>query len=93
MSFQLPKLPYAFDALEPHIDARTMEIHYSKHHQGYVNKLNAALEGHPELPGLTALELLLSLDSIPDSIRVSSASRAGPSSLRARAPVSRRSIV
>lgn len=44
MSFQLPQLPYAYDALEPHIDARTMEIHHSKHHQGYVNKLNAALE-------------------------------------------------
>ena len=69
MSFQLPKLPYAFDALEPHIDARTMEIHYTKHHQGYVNKLNAALEGHADLQELTALELLLSLDSIPDSIR------------------------
>ncbi len=69
MSHVLPKLPYAFDALEPHIDARTMEIHYTKHHQGYVNKLNAALEGHPELQSLTALELLLSLDSIPDSIR------------------------
>ena len=69
MSFQLPKLPYAFDALEPHFDARTMEIHYTKHHQGYVNKLNAALEGHPDLQNLTALELLLSLDSIPDSIR------------------------
>ncbi len=69
MSQVLPKLPYAFDALEPHIDARTMEIHYTKHHQGYVNKLNAALEGHPDLQNLTALELLLSLDSIPDSIR------------------------
>ena len=69
MSFFLPKLPYSVDALEPHIDARTMEIHYSKHHQGYVNKLNAALEGHPDLQNLTALELLLSLDSIPDSIR------------------------
>jgi Fe-Mn family superoxide dismutase len=69
MSFFLPKLPYSFDALEPHIDARTMEIHYTKHHQGYVNKLNAALEGHPDLQELTALELLLSLDSIPDSIR------------------------
>ena len=69
MSFTLPKLPYSFDALEPHIDARTMEIHYGKHHQGYVNKLNGALEGHPELQNLTALELLLGLDSIPDSIR------------------------
>jgi Fe-Mn family superoxide dismutase len=69
MSHVLPKLPYAYDALEPHIDARTMEIHHTKHHQGYVNKLNAALEGHPELQNLTALELLLSLDSVPDSIR------------------------
>lgn len=47
MSFQLPTLQYAYDALEPHIDARTMEIHHSKHHQGYVNNLNAALEGSP----------------------------------------------
>ena len=69
MAHSLPSLPYAYDALEPHIDARTMEIHHTKHHQGYVNKLNAALEGHPELQNLTALELLLSLDSIPDSIR------------------------
>ncbi len=69
MSHTLPPLPYAYDALEPHIDARTMEIHHTKHHQGYVNKLNAALEGHSELQELSALELLLSLDSIPDSIR------------------------
>jgi Fe-Mn family superoxide dismutase len=69
MSHGLPNLPYAYDALEPHIDARTMEIHHSKHHQGYVNKLNAALEGHPELQDLSALELLLSLEAIPDSIR------------------------
>lgn len=48
MSFELPKLPYAYDALEPHIDAKTMEIHHSKHHGGYVTKLNAALEGKPE---------------------------------------------
>ena len=46
MSFTLPDLPYDYDALEPHIDARTMEIHHTKHHQGYTNKLNAALEGH-----------------------------------------------
>jgi Fe-Mn family superoxide dismutase len=69
MSFQLPKLPYAFDALEPYIDARTMEIHYTKHHQGYVNKLNAALEGYPDLQQYSALELLVNLDSIPDEIR------------------------
>lgn len=48
MAFELPKLPYAYDALEPHIDARTMEIHHSKHHGGYVTKLNGALEGKPE---------------------------------------------
>ena len=45
MSFELPKLPYAYDALEPHIDARTMEIHHSKHHQGYTNNLNNSIEG------------------------------------------------
>ena len=49
MPHQLPKLPYGYDALEPHIDARTMEIHYTKHHQTYINNLNAALEKHPEL--------------------------------------------
>ena len=49
MSFTLPDLPYAYDALEPHIDARTMEIHHGKHHAGYVAKLNAAIEGHAEL--------------------------------------------
>jgi Fe-Mn family superoxide dismutase len=69
MTFVLPDLPYAFDALEPHIDARTMEIHHDKHHAGYVNKLNAALEGHPELQDMTALQLLLNLDSIPENIR------------------------
>ena len=68
MSHKLPSLPYAYDALEPHIDARTMEIHHSKHHQGYVNKLNAALEGHPELQELTALQLVMDLDSVPDEI-------------------------
>jgi Fe-Mn family superoxide dismutase len=69
MAHELPQLPYPYDALEPHIDARTMEIHHTKHHQGYVNNLNAALDGHPDLQDLSALELLLSLDSIPDSIR------------------------
>ncbi len=69
MTFTLPKLPYAYDALEPHIDARTMEIHYSKHHQGYVNKLNAALEGHPDLQDQTVLELIMNLDQVPEDIR------------------------
>ena len=51
MSFTLPPLPYAANALEPHIDARTMEIHHTKHHQAYTDNLNAALEKHPELQG------------------------------------------
>ncbi len=68
MKFELPKLPYAYDALEPFIDARTMEIHYSKHHQGYTNNLNAALEKHPDLE--TPLETLLAdLSLVPSDIR------------------------
>ncbi len=57
MAFELPKLPYAFDALEPHIDARTMEIHYGKHHNGYTNKLNAAIEG-TDLEGKSIEDLM-----------------------------------
>jgi Fe-Mn family superoxide dismutase len=68
-SFSLPALPYAYDALEPHIDARTMEIHHTKHHQGYVNKLNAALEGHESLQGLSLDELLGDLGQVPEAIR------------------------
>ena len=68
MAYTLPALPYAFDALEPFIDAKTMEIHYSKHHQGYVNNLNAALEKEPTVTA--DLETLLKdLDSVPESIR------------------------
>jgi len=67
--FQLPDLGYAHDALEPHIDARTMEIHHGKHHAGYTNKLNAALEGHSELHGMTAEAILGDLSSVPESIR------------------------
>jgi len=69
MAFNLMDLPYAYDALEPHVDARTMEIHHSKHHQGYTNNLNAALEKHPELAGKSARELLENLDTIPENIR------------------------
>lgn len=67
--FQLPDLGYAHDALEPHIDARTMEIHHGKHHQGYTNKLNAALEGHDGLHGYSAEQLLWNLESLPEEIR------------------------
>jgi Fe-Mn family superoxide dismutase len=69
MKHTLPELPYAFNALEPHIDAKTMEIHYGKHHQGYVDKLNAALEGHADLQELNVEELLSDLDRVPEDIR------------------------
>ncbi len=69
MAHQLPDLPYAHDALEPHVDARTMEIHHGKHHQGYVNKLNGALEGHADLQGKSVEELLRNLNAVPESIR------------------------
>jgi superoxide dismutase, Fe-Mn family len=69
MPHELPKLPYSYDALEPHIDARTMEIHYTKHHQGYVNNLNTALEKHPDLQSKSAEDLLKNLNAIPEDIR------------------------
>ncbi len=69
MPHPLPKLPYSFDALEPHIDAKTMEIHYSKHHQTYTDKLNAALEKHPELFEKSVEELLKNLNDVPEDIR------------------------
>jgi Fe-Mn family superoxide dismutase len=69
MTHELPKLPYAFDALEPHFDARTMEIHHDKHHAAYVNNLNGALEGHDELQKKSALSLIKDLDEVPEDIR------------------------
>ena len=67
--FKLPELGYAYDALEPHIDARTMEIHYTKHHAAYTNNLNAALEKHPELHSKSAEDLVRNLNAIPEDIR------------------------
>jgi Fe-Mn family superoxide dismutase len=67
--FKLPDLPYAFDALEPHIDAKTMEIHHGKHHAAYTTKLNEALEKHPELQSRSIEDLLGSIDSVPEDIR------------------------
>jgi superoxide dismutase, Fe-Mn family len=67
-AYELPKLPYGYDALEPHIDARTMEIHYSKHHAGYVSKLNAAVAG-TEWARKSPEELVAHLDRLPESIR------------------------
>jgi Fe-Mn family superoxide dismutase len=69
MKHKLPELGYPYDALEPHIDEKTMRIHHTKHHQGYVNKLNAALEGRSELQKKTVGELLMDLDSLPKEIR------------------------
>lgn len=69
MKFELPRLPYSYDALEPCVDARTMELHHAKHHQAYVNKLNEAIGKHPELGEKSLEELLASLDSVPEDIR------------------------
>lgn len=69
MKYELPALPYAYDALEPYIDAKTMEIHYTKHHQAYVNKLNEALEKHPEMADKPLEELLGNLTAVPEDIR------------------------
>jgi len=69
MAFTLPALPYAHDALEPHIDKMTMEIHHGKHHQAYVTNLNKALENYPDLQSKSLEELIQSLDSLPEAIR------------------------
>ncbi|MEC0184289.1 superoxide dismutase [Paenibacillus peoriae] len=69
MAFQLPELPYAKDALEPHIDALTVEIHHDRHHNTYVTNLNAALESAPELQSKSLEDLISNLDSVPESIR------------------------
>ncbi len=69
MAHELPKLPFAVDALEPHIDARTMEIHHGKHHAAYVNNLNAALQKYPNLQGKSVEELIGNLAAVPEDIR------------------------
>jgi superoxide dismutase, Fe-Mn family len=69
MAHQLPALPYDFAALEPHIDAQTMQIHHGKHHQAYVNNLNGALEKHPDLAGKSIEELVGNLNAVPEDIR------------------------
>jgi Fe-Mn family superoxide dismutase len=68
-SFVLPPLPYAFDALEPYIDAKTMEIHHDKHHGAYVTNLNKAIEGNAELQRFTVDELIAQIDRVPENIR------------------------
>ncbi|EAC5675758.1 superoxide dismutase [Listeria monocytogenes] len=69
MTYELPELPYTYDALEPNFDKETMEIHYTKHHNTYVTKLNEAVAGHPELASKSAEELVTNLDSVPEDIR------------------------
>lgn len=69
MAYTLPALPYAYNALEPHIDARTMEIHHTKHHQAYINNVNKALEAHPELAAKSVEDLVAGLASVPEAIR------------------------
>jgi len=68
-NFELPDLPYDYDALEPHIDARTMEIHHDRHHAGYTRKFNDALEGHPQFRGKSAEQILRDIESVPKGIR------------------------
>jgi len=69
MAFTLPELPYGFDALEPHIDTTTMQIHHGKHHQAYVNNLNAAIEKAPELANKSLDELMRGINSVPEAVR------------------------
>ncbi len=66
---ELPPLPYAYDALEPHIDELTMRIHHDKHHQAYIDNLNAALEKYPALQEKSVEELVKNLDAVPEDIR------------------------
>jgi Fe-Mn family superoxide dismutase len=77
MSWELPKLNYDYNALEPHIDARTMEIHHTKHHQAYINNALAAMEKHPELREKTAEALISDLNSVPEAIRTAIRNNAG----------------
>src|SRR5437667_4524781 len=69
MAYELPKLPYAYDALEPNIDARTMEIHHTKHHQAYINNVNTALESQPALAAKPVEDLIRDLAGVPEAIR------------------------
>jgi superoxide dismutase, Fe-Mn family len=77
MKLILPSLPYSYDSLEPYIDAQTMEIHHTKHHQAYINNLITALEKHPEFDSPSLEDLLIDLSSIPDDIRTAVRNNAG----------------
>ena len=77
MAFELPPLPYAYDALEPHIDATTMQIHHDKHHAAYIANANKALEAHPELGGKTVEDLLWGIEQVPEDVRTVLRNNAG----------------
>ncbi len=77
MAYTLPQLPYPLDALEPHIDAKTMEIHHGKHHQAYITNANNALKDHPELEKLSVEDLLKNLNAAPEAIRTALRNNAG----------------
>lgn len=77
MAYTLPALPYAFNALEPHIDAKTMEIHHGKHHQAYINNANNALKDHPALEAKSVEELISDLSQVPEAIRTVIRNNAG----------------
>jgi Fe-Mn family superoxide dismutase len=77
MAYELPPLPYPFDALEPHIDAKTMEIHHDKHHQAYITNANNALKDYPQLAAKPVEELIADLSAVPESIRTAVRNNAG----------------
>jgi Fe-Mn family superoxide dismutase len=77
MAYELPPLPYPFDALEPHIDAKTMEIHHDKHHQAYITNANTALKDHPDLAAKPVEELIANLKAVPEAIRTTVRNNAG----------------
>ncbi len=77
MAYELPPLPYAFDALEPHIDARTMEIHHDRHHATYIMNANNALADHPELAAMCVEDLISDLSAVPEGIRTAVRNNAG----------------
>jgi superoxide dismutase, Fe-Mn family len=77
MAYELPPLPYPFDALEPHIDAKTMEIHHDKHHQAYITNANNALKDYPQLAAKPVEELIADLSAVPEAIRTAVRNNAG----------------
>ena len=85
MAYELPQLPYAYDALEPTIDEQTMHLHHEKHHNTYVTNLNAALEQHPEADPGSLEELLVNIDSVPEDIRTAVRNNGGGHSKRSGA--------